>query len=130
MDDKPRDIELLEELVAWARFANRQALITLLDQVLRDDQHLIAFELTDGRRQQEVAEATGLAQPTISGLWQRWRRLGIAQDRGGRVFHLARPTDLGMERAAKMVARHSSSKARRVEQATMQTLPDPALDAE
>jgi hypothetical protein len=103
MADDPQ-VTLPEELVAWTKFANRDSLIKLLDQVLKDSQHLLAFELTDGRRQSEFAQGSGLAQPTVSGLWQRWKRLGMVREKDGRVVHLARASDLEMERASSLVS--------------------------
>ena len=105
MSQDERAIELLEELVAWTRFSSRSALSELWESVLRDDRHLLAYELSDGSRsQKDVGEAVGLSQPAVSGLWQRWRRLGIVRASGARVAHLARPSDMGMERAQKLIA--------------------------
>jgi hypothetical protein len=99
-----RLVELLEELVAWTRFASRTALIGLLDAEGKDAKHLLAFELSDGTRsQKQVGDLVGLSQPSVSLLWKRWRRLGIARDVGGRARHIARPTDIGMERAQQLV---------------------------
>ncbi|SRR5713226_5376090 len=96
---------LLEELVAWTRFANRTALIQLLEAEVKEAKHLLAFEVSDGTRtQKRVGELVGLSQPTVSLLWKRWRRLGIARDVAGRAAHIARPTDIGMERAQQLVA--------------------------
>lgn len=95
-------IDLLEELVAWTRFANRDTLIGALNEILADDKHLMAYDLSDGSRTQvDIASATGLAQSTISALWVKWRRLGIAREKNGRVSHLVRPGDIGLERAVK-----------------------------
>ncbi len=106
-----RTIVLLEELVAWTRFANRNALIELLNTELKDPKHLLAFELSDGSRtQKQVGDAAGLSQPAVSILWKKWRRLGIARDADGRLTHIARPTDIGMERAEKLVAASPSAK--------------------
>jgi|SRR5712691_107690 len=94
---------LLEELVAWTKFAARPAILTAWETILGDDRHLLAYELSDGsRNQSQVAEASKLSQPTVSGLWARWRRLGIARAQGKTVVHLARPSDLGMERAIRL----------------------------
>ena len=94
---KNRQLELLEELVAWTRFANREAVIKLIGSVMPDPRHLRAFEATDGKRTQaEVGAFARLTQPTVSGLWARWRRLGLLMDRGERLQHLVRPSDLGM----------------------------------
>lgn len=98
-----RVVSLLEELVVWTKFASRQAIVTAWDKILSDDRHLWAYELSDGSRtQSQVAQASGLSQPTISNLWTRWRRLGIARSHGKTVIHLARPSDLGMERALRL----------------------------
>lgn len=106
MSADDRTVELLEELVAWTRFGARAALLELWETVLRDDKHLLAYELSDGTRsQKEVGDAADLSQPMISILWQRWRRLGIVRPSGSRVAHLAKPSDMGMERAQKLVGR-------------------------
>ncbi len=103
MNGDDRMVELVEELVAWTKFANQEALITVWRKVLSDEKHLVAYELTDGTRtQREVAEGSGLSQPTISSLWQGWRRTGLARElSGGKVRHLARPSDFGMVAAPK-----------------------------
>jgi hypothetical protein len=101
--EEERIISLLEELVVWTRFAARPAILAAWNTILTDDRHLRAYELSDGSRNQvQLAQATGLSQPTISGLWARWRRLGIARVQGKTVVHLARPSDLGLERAMKL----------------------------
>lgn len=98
-------VELLEELVAWTRFKSRTTLLDIWDSVLKDDRHLLAYELSDGTRsQKEVGDAAAISQPTVSGLWQRWRRLGIVRVSGTRVAHIARPSDMGMERAQRLIA--------------------------
>jgi hypothetical protein len=93
-----RVAELLDELVAWTRFSNRDALIKTWQKVLAETKHMIAYELTDGTKsQKEVGDQSGLSQPTVSGLWQRWRRMGLVREVGGRIRHIARPTDFGLE---------------------------------
>ena len=89
---------LLEELLAWTRFAHRDSLLRLWSAVLSEPRHLLAYELSDGTRtQKQIGDSVGLSQPAISGLWQRWRRLGIARDANGRVAHIARPSDMGVD---------------------------------
>src|SRR5438874_2622654 len=67
---------LLEELVTWMRFAAREPFRALLTEVLVDPRHLKAYVLTDGTRtQKEVGDASGLSQPTVSNLWQKWKRV-------------------------------------------------------
>jgi len=79
-DSDNRQLELLEELVAWTRFANRDAVIKVISSVM-----------------QEVGAFASLSQPAVSGLWSRWRRLGLVTDQSGRMQHLVRPSDLGLQ---------------------------------
>lgn len=92
-----RIISLLEDILAWQRLAAREALVPFLDKALADPKHRRAFELTDGRTQQQVADGAGLSQPAVSGLWAKWRRLGIVQDRGGKAVHIVKPSDYGLD---------------------------------
>ena len=89
--------ELLEELVAWARFQNRAAFVDVVRTVMSDPRHLRAYEATDGSRTQaQVATYAGLGQPTVSGLWARWRRMGLLLG-PERPKHILRPSDAGIE---------------------------------
>jgi hypothetical protein len=99
MNNEERVIALLEELVAWTRFTARKELVPFLRETLSDPRHFSAFELSDGNRtQQQVAEAVGLGQPAVSGLWAKWRRQGIARVlANGRTAHIIRPSDYGLE---------------------------------
>lgn len=107
-------VVLLEELVAWTRFAHQAELVTVLNSELADAKQLLAFEFSDGRSQKEVGDAAGLSQPTISGLWKRWRRLGLARELNGRTVHIARPSDLGLTRVEALLAPRAG-------------IPDPAI---
>lgn len=96
-DTNERILEVLAELLVWTKFATLDRLISTLRAVLVDSRHAKAYELTDGNRSQvDVAKGSGLSQPAVSGLWAKWRRLGIVQDRGGRPKHLVRPSDFGL----------------------------------
>jgi len=98
MPNDDRVVALLEQLVIWTRFAARDNLIAVLRDVLTDPRHMTAYELSDGTRtQKEVGDASGLSQPTVSALWQKWRRIGILQEQSGRLRHLASLADLGIE---------------------------------
>jgi len=89
--------DLLIELVAWTRFANLDRLTKALEGILRDPKHLAAYEATDGSRSQtQVAQVSGLSQPSVSALWGRWRRLALVVETDGRPRHLIRPSDLGI----------------------------------
>jgi hypothetical protein len=69
-----------------------------LKQVLVDPKHLKAYDLTDGTRtQQQVATGAGISQPMVSGLWGKWRRLGIVLDKNGKTVHIVKPSDYGLE---------------------------------
>lgn len=100
MDGSDAVVALLEELVAWTRFAGRSAFAEALRPVLENQKQLRAYELSDGvRTQAQVAKDAGLSQPRVSALWSRWRRMGIVMDNGGRVRHLASPSDMGLSQA-------------------------------
>lgn len=88
--------EILEELLAWTKFANNRALSETLTRVLDDSSAFKAYEASNGRSQAEVASAAGISQPTVSRLWAKWRRLGLVRDVAGRSVHLTAPTDLGL----------------------------------
>lgn len=93
-----RTEQLLEEILAWTRFAQRESFVSMLAAVLRDPRHLRAFEETDGTRTQvEVAKIAGLSQAAVSNLWARWRRMGLVVPGDGRPRHLARPSDIGID---------------------------------
>lgn len=95
----PREVaEILEELLAWTRFAHTEGLRGLLRTELSERASFIAFQLSDGSRsQREVAEAAGVSQPTISRWWARWSRQGIMRQVGETPTHLIDPADLGLE---------------------------------
>lgn len=94
---RPAD-ETLEELLAWTKFAFRQQLVGELRTVLSDPKHLAAYEASDGTRTQaDIAKAAGISQPTVSALWGKWRRLGLVRDVDGKVLHLVRPSDVGLD---------------------------------
>jgi hypothetical protein len=85
--------------------------VRVLDEALTDDRHLLAYDLTDGTKTQvEIASATGLAQSTVSALWTKWRRMGLACERAGRVTHLVMPAEVGLERALKVPQRQKSAR--------------------
>lgn len=107
--------ELLAQMVMWTQFANRRAILETWDSVLSDDLHLLAYELSDGSRTQtQVANESGLSQPTLSGLWTKWKRLGIARNQGSVVVHLARPSDFGVERAMRLITPKAKTPAAKV----------------
>ena len=95
--DNENVADLLSELLVWTKFANLDRLIAMLRTTLADERHAKAYELTDGKRSQvDVAKLSGLSQPAVSGLWARWKRLGIVDNRSGRARHLVRPSDFGL----------------------------------
>jgi hypothetical protein len=97
MSPDERIIELLEELVSWARLSAREPLMRVLRDVLQDARHAKAYDLSDGHRsQKEIGEQVGLSQPTISRLWQHWNQLGIVHEKNGRMQHLLKTSELGL----------------------------------
>lgn len=96
MTTRPAE-DILEELLAWTKFAHRSELISAVRSTMSDPKHLLAYEATDGSNSQsDVAKSSGLSQPAISALWAKWSRLGLVTNVGARPAHLARPSDLGL----------------------------------
>jgi len=90
--------EMMEELLAWTRFANHRALTDALRRTLADQKEFAVYELTDGTRTQaQVAKAAGVSQPTVSRLHAKWRRQGLLRQAGGAETHLTSPRDLGLD---------------------------------
>ncbi len=90
--------DILEELLAWTKFANNRALADLLRRQLADSEAYKTFELSDGTRTQaEVAKQAGIAQSTVSRMYGKWRRLGLVREVDGRDVHLCKPSDVGVE---------------------------------
>lgn len=101
MADNDQIMALLEEIVLWLRFQNRQHLKTLLDDVLTSEADRRIYELSDGRMSQpEIAKKAGVSQPTVSVKWKAWRSLGVVHElpeQQGRCRHLASLSSLGLE---------------------------------
>lgn len=102
MENGERIIELLTEILRWQRFQNRQALRSLLDEVLGSDADRLIYDLTDGKNSQpQIAKAAKVSQPTISYKWKAWRQLGIMYElpeEPGRCRHLASLEALGLKK--------------------------------
>lgn len=101
MADEQQIVESLREIVHWLRFQNRQALRAAVEEILTTKTDRTIYALTDGKKSQpEIARRAGVSQPTISGKWKAWRKLGIVYevlDEPGRCRHLASLESLGLE---------------------------------
>ncbi len=93
-------VGLLEQILLWLQFQNRQHLKTLLSEVLITEADRRIYELSDGSKsQQEIADGASVSQPNISAKWKAWRPLGIVHDlpdQPGRCRHLASLASLGL----------------------------------
>jgi CRP-like cAMP-binding protein len=91
-------VDVLEELLAWTKFANNRSLADILRRALNDRAAFTIYDLSDGTRTQaEVAKEAGVSQPTVSRMYGKWRRLGLVREVDGRDLHLSRPSDLGLD---------------------------------
>jgi len=100
MADNEQIVSLLEQILLWLRFQNRQYLKTLLSEVLSTGTDRQIYELSDGRSQPEIAREAGVSQPTVSSRWKGWRSLGIVYElpeQQGRCRHLASLRSLGLD---------------------------------
>jgi len=102
MSKENRMIELLEELVKWAKVTSIPRVKKLLLEILKSPEEKIAYQSSDGERSsREVADQANVGQRTIIRWWQRWVKAGIAEpisvkggERAMRIFSL---DDFGIE---------------------------------
>ena len=101
MNEDRKAVELLEELVHWQRFQNRQLLRSALEEILASTTDRKIFDLSDGTRSQpDIAMRAEVSQPTVSNKWKTWRTLGIVYelaDEPGRCKHLASLEAVGLK---------------------------------
>jgi hypothetical protein len=100
MADNEQVVSLLEQILLWLRFQNRQYLRTLLSEILSTKADRQIYELSDGRSQPEIAKQAGVSQPTVSLRWKNWRSLGVVYElpeQQGRCRHLASLHSLGLD---------------------------------
>jgi hypothetical protein len=90
--------EILEELLAWTKFANIATLVATLTRVLDDEVAFRIYEASDGTQSQDqIATAVGVSQPTVSRAHARWRRMSLVREVNGKTIHLLKPSDLGLK---------------------------------
>ena len=94
-------VQLLQEILLWLKFQNREDLKNQLKGVLATRADRKVYELTDGARSQpDIARAADVSQPTVSNKWKAWRTIGIVYEvpgGSGRCSHLASLSSLGIE---------------------------------
>lgn len=96
IDKQDRVVELLEEMVKWARVTSISHVKKLLMEVLQKDKHKVAYHYSDGKRTREVIGSLAhVSKGTVSNWWKKWVRTGIAESldvqggkRGRSLFQL------------------------------------------
>lgn len=74
-------VNLLSNIEGWLRFENVPRLKSLLEQELDEPRKRLSYENSDGKRSlREVARLSGVPFGTLSGWWDRWFTLGIANE--------------------------------------------------
>jgi len=97
-----RMIELLEELVKWARVTSFPRVKELLIRLLVSPEEKVAYQSSDGEKtSREVAEIANVSHPTISKWWKAWIKAGVAESvsvqRGERAKRIFSLDDFGIE---------------------------------
>lgn len=99
--DKDRTIELLEELVKWAKVTSIPHVKKLLEEILTSPEEKVAYESSDGKPSQEIAALAKISFHTVTVWWKKWIKVGLAEpipSRGGqRAKRLFSLTDFGIE---------------------------------
>lgn len=86
MDDQIAKAMLgkLDEISLWLRFSCRNALKETVRFTLRDDRDRIIYEMTDGNNSTtEISKKANCSQPTVSNIWNRWKKIGIVVEVSG-----------------------------------------------
>jgi len=93
--------ELLRELLKWSKLERMPRLRTVLEQNLRNNDEMLAFELSDGTRSsRDVAALLGVDHKKVLRYWEKWNKLGIVEKSGhhqGRYEHVCALEEVGME---------------------------------
>jgi hypothetical protein len=90
-----RMIEILEEMLRWAKVTSIPQVKKLLLDILPSDEEKIAYHYSDGRDSKAVAKLAGVSYVTVTKWWKIWARAGIAEmmsvkggERARRIFSL------------------------------------------
>ena len=101
MDYQKRTIELLEELVKWAKFSSFPQVRQVLLDILSTDENKIAYQYSDGRKSKDVAELTNIDDSTIRDWGKIWVKAHIAEFKsvqgGVRAIRLFSLEDFGID---------------------------------
>jgi len=102
VNKEDRMIELLEELVKWARVTSFPKVKELLIGILVSPEEKVAYQSSDGEKtSRDVAEIANVSHPTISIWWKAWIKAGIAESvsvqRGERAKRIFSLDDFGIE---------------------------------
>jgi predicted HTH transcriptional regulator len=95
-------VELLEELVKWTRVTSIPKVKELLEELVKNPEEKIAYSFSDGKRTtREVAEMAQTNKDTVSRLWRKWIKSGIAEPIAGKGGNRAKSVfsleDFGIE---------------------------------
>lgn len=91
-------VGLLREVAAWQRFAGETRLRDVLKEMLRTDNDLAVYALTDGgHSQRAIADEVGITLRAVNMKWAAWRDRGILIEGRGSEHpkHLASVDELG-----------------------------------
>ncbi|MEM3429404.1 MAG: hypothetical protein QXL25_07790 [Candidatus Bathyarchaeia archaeon] len=80
-------VELLQEILKWAKFAGAREVRTVLMSILDTEQKRLVYHLTDGEHGSvEIGNIANVSDRTVRRYWESWARLGIVEPlnvRGG-----------------------------------------------
>lgn len=75
--DGPQAIELLEELVRWARFHGMRDAKRALLEVLDTDLQKQVYQFSDGRSSEDIGRQVGVTGQTVRNYWRAWFSSGL-----------------------------------------------------
>jgi hypothetical protein len=100
LEKQDRMIDLLEEILKWARFKGMQRVKAVLHETLKKDSEKIAYSYSDGRGSLEISKLAGVSDFAVRSYWKKWATMGLVQQSSkfkGRYERLFSLEDLGIE---------------------------------
>ena len=76
-------LEILKQIEKWLKITSIPKVKELLESTLKTPEERKAYHYSDGRNQTDIAKLVGVSQPTVSGYWNKWAKLGIIQQSKG-----------------------------------------------
>ena len=100
-EDEKVMVELLREILKWAKVTSISKVKEVLQTTLKTPEQRLAYQLSTGIKLAEVAGGAKVGVSTVGFWWEDWARLGIVELKpvqgGSRAVRLFSLVDFGIE---------------------------------